>query len=618
MIAKAVKGVGFRGALDYDIKQEKGYLLDTNMSSDTPRALAQEFGTIRQLRPNLGKAVLHVSLSAAVGEHLTDQQWRTIGQRYLAGMDLDHNQYVMTRHTDTEHEHIHLVVNRIQFNGSVTSDSHDYRRQEAIMRSIERDYGLQQVAPSIEVQRTAPTKGEIEHSLRTGVPSTRQRLQQLCDGAAQNCTSFTVYQERLDAAGVALVPVVQLDGAKLSGLSYRLEGVTMKGSDLGKGYSPVGLAKRGVRYEQNRDVEAVRAAQERHAAHELGAADRGAAARQIPERGSAGRDAGAAGARDGELDRRDAANLGRDRAQEPGEGRRIPRQDPAHDAGMAGRGASREPSRDRVGPGREPDGVAPLRPGVDDRVDYSGARERIVALAGTADHRKPARSGASGEALEVRPDPSLEAIQAQMNALGVARVEVSLHNRKTGQTTQRQWNCAELEQCTPWLKRMNAQGNDVYLRPAGAHCLVLVDGLTPAALDQMKKEGFAPAITVETSPGQHQAWVKLWNLPVAPEVRLMAAQMMAKHYGGNTNNPAYGRLAGFANQRPEHTRDGKQPYVLAHDGTGTVAPAGPGLAQGIVNAIEKDKLAAQKEQQIERQVERQRVRDRDRDRGQSR
>ncbi|WP_147328131.1 hypothetical protein [Duganella sp. BJB476] len=66
-----------------------------------------------------------------------------------------------------------LLVNRIRFDGGVTSDSHDYRRQETLMRAIEREFDLRRVTPSIEVQRHALTKGEIEEGLRTGVPSTR-------------------------------------------------------------------------------------------------------------------------------------------------------------------------------------------------------------------------------------------------------------------------------------------------------------------------------------------------------------------------------------------------------------------------------------------------------------
>jgi hypothetical protein len=257
MIAKAVKAKGFRGALEYDLGKERGRVIDTNMTGENPRALAAEFGEIRKLRPGLTKAVLHVSLSAAPGEHLTDDQWRAIGQRYLHGTGLDHNQYIITRHNDTEHEHIHLLANRIRFDGAVTSDSHDYRRQEVLMREIERDLGLQPVAPSVEAQRRAATRGELEHGLRTGQPSTRQLLQQLCDGAIERCGSFTEYATRLEAADVELLPVTQLEGSKLSGLSYRLDGVTMKGSDLGKRYSPAGLAKHGVSYDKERDLEAV-------------------------------------------------------------------------------------------------------------------------------------------------------------------------------------------------------------------------------------------------------------------------------------------------------------------------------------------------------------------------
>ena len=263
MIAKAVKGKGFRGALEYDLTKEKGQLLDTNMAGKNPRQLAAEFGEIRKLKPNLGKAVLHVSLSAALGERLTDAKWIEIGQHYLKGMGLDNNQFVMTRHADTDHEHIHLVVNRIQLDGKVTSDSQDFKRQDVLMRQIEKQFNLVQVEAAFgrdgkkAAGRKAPTKGEIEEGLRTEQPSTRQQLQQLCDTAAADCDSVTQYRDRLAAVGVEIVPSFQLEGAKLNGLTYQLDGVVMKGGDLGKAYSPVGLSKKGVTYDKNRDFESL-------------------------------------------------------------------------------------------------------------------------------------------------------------------------------------------------------------------------------------------------------------------------------------------------------------------------------------------------------------------------
>lgn len=590
MIAKLVKGRGFRGALEYDLTKEKGRVIDSNMAGQTPRALATEFGEIRKLRPNLGKAVLHVSLSAAPGETLTDAQWREIGQRYLHGMGFTDNQFVLTRHTDTEHEHVHIVANRITHAGEVVSDGQDYKRQEALMRDIERDYSLQRVAPSIEAERKAPTKGEIEQGLRTGQPSVRQQLQQLCDAAAKDCGSFTAYQARLEAAGVELVPVAQLGGAKLSGLSYRLDGVTMKGSDLGKGYTAAGIQKRGVSYEQDRDFAAVRRCVERDAARAFGEPDRGPATGQAAERGGPGRDAGTVGASDGGADGRDAADTGRDRPQEPGTRRDIPAPAGGVGDGLHGRGSGGGESRRASGPGRGADGVDTLHAGGGDRDAYSHARDRILALAAATGDQERTGPARGGRAPEARRDRSLEALQRQVTALGVARVEVGIREAKTGQMMNREWSVAELMQSATWLKRMNAKGNDVYLRPAGEHGLVLVDDLTPQALERMQAEGFAPAATIETSPGNYQAWVKLSDQPLAADVRRLAAQELAKQYGGDPNSADsrhYGRLAGFTNQKPGHTREGRQPYVLAHDCSGKVPAAALEALQRIESHLDR-------------------------------
>ena len=602
MIAKAVKGKGFRGALEYDLTKEKGRVIDSNMAGHTPRELAAEFGEIRKLRPNLGKAVLHVSLSAAPGEKLTDEQWREIGKRYLDGMGLGENQFVITRHTDTEHEHIHILANRIRFDGSVTSDSQDYKRQEAIMRELERDYGLQRVAPSAEAMRRAPTKGEIEGGIRSGQPSVKQQLQQLCDGAAKNCRSFTEYQERLEAVGVELVPVAQLGGAKLSGLSYRLDGVTMKGSDLGKGYSAAGLAKRGVTYEQDRDFAAVRRSIERNAARAFGEPDRDGEAGQAPERGGVGRDAGAAGASHGGAGRRDAADADRDRRQEPGAGRDVQAPVIGIGEGLQGRGSGSGQSSRQLEPSRAADGVDALRPGRDDGVGYGDARERVLALAGTAERAEPTGRESGSRAPEFRRDRSLKALQRQVAALDVPRFEVGIREAKTGQMMNREWSRAELEQSAAWLKRMNARGNDVYIRPAGEHGLVLVDDLKPQTLARLQAEGFAPAATIETSPGNYQAWVKLSGKPLGADVRRLAAQGLAKQYGGDPNSADsrhYGRLAGFTNQKPQYTRDGRQPYVLARDCSGKVASAAPAYLERIEQGLDKAEARQERQKRLE-------------------
>ena len=182
------------------------------------------------------------------------------------------------------------------------------------------------------------------------------------------------------------------------------------------------------------------------------------------------------------------------------------------------------------------------------------------------------------------------------------RFEVGIREAKTGQMMNREWSRAELEQSAAWLKRMNARGNDVYIRPAGEHGLVLVDDLKPQTLARLHAEGFAPAATIETSPGNYQACVKLSGKPLGADVRRLAAQGLAKQYGGDPNSAYsrhYGRLAGFTNQKPQYTRDGRQPYVLARDCSGKVASAAPAYLERIEQGLDKAEARQERQKRLE-------------------
>ena len=79
----------------------------------------------------------------------------------------------------------------------------------------------------------------------------------------------------------------------------------------------------------------------------------------------------------------------------------------------------------------------------------------------------------------MKNDRTLQAIGRQLKAMGCERFDIGVRDATTGQMMNREWSAAEVLQNTPWLKRMNAQGNDVYIRPAEQerHGLVLVDDL---------------------------------------------------------------------------------------------------------------------------------------------
>ena len=265
MIQSIHKGKGFRGVLNYVFGREKSpELVGGNMYGEDPRALAQEFAEWRELRPGLTRAVFHSSLSlphgAAGREELSDAQWRDVAERYLEHLGYGRSPFVVVRHRDTEHDHVHIIAARIGADGRAVSDSHDYRRGEVVLRQLEREYGLTQVKSAHEVDKTAMRPGEIRQLERTGEVSARLRLQDLLDRAAADRPSMSAFLGRLREAGVEAAPRVATTG-HVSGISYGLDGTSFRGSALGRAYSWRGLQERlGVDYQPERDLGAVRAA----------------------------------------------------------------------------------------------------------------------------------------------------------------------------------------------------------------------------------------------------------------------------------------------------------------------------------------------------------------------
>ena len=261
MIANQVKGRGFGGTLAYVLGKDGAERIGGNMLGETAQELTAEFSESRKLKPNVSRAVYHTSLSLPAGEHLSHDKWNAVAGRYLEEMGFKGSQYLVVKHTDTPHDHIHLVASRIRMtDGSVVSESRDYQRSEGVLRGIEKDYGLTRVTPSREVEHRAPSHGELELS-RKGIPSTKLRLQALVDGAIVDRPTMTEFLGRMEARSVSVIPNRGKHG-HISGVTFLLEGEPMKGSDLGRGYTWSGLQRRGVSYEHDRDSQAASRAKE--------------------------------------------------------------------------------------------------------------------------------------------------------------------------------------------------------------------------------------------------------------------------------------------------------------------------------------------------------------------
>jgi len=195
-------------------------------------------------------------------------------------------------------------------------------------------------------------------------------------------------------------------------------------------------------------------------------------------------------------------------------------------------------------------------------------------------------------------DHTTEAVRAQLAGMGAERYDIGVYDRANDDMLlRREWAPAQIEASIGWFRGMNAQGRDIYIRPIGSSGLYLIDDVPAATVERMHAEGYTPTAVVETSPGNFQAWVRVSDTPLSTEEGTAVARDLATRYGGDMSSANWrhmGRLAGFTNQKEEHTQpDGRHPYARLHDAGGARAPEAPAiLARARAQATQGRRSAA--------------------------
>jgi Relaxase/Mobilisation nuclease domain len=148
MIGNLKKGSDFKGICSYVLEKEGAAYIDSNMMGRDVEELINEFNAL--LAVGIGtetkKRVLHISLSAAVGENVSDKKWVIIARDYLkrVGLSVSKHQYFVAKHTDKLYSHIHIVVNRVGFDGKVYAGHWDRLKSKEVCLELEKIYKLKQ------------------------------------------------------------------------------------------------------------------------------------------------------------------------------------------------------------------------------------------------------------------------------------------------------------------------------------------------------------------------------------------------------------------------------------------------------------------------------------------
>jgi hypothetical protein len=534
---RIIRGYSFRAVLGYcESRGEKlnapdGRLIGGNMAGRNVRELIKEFTAARNQRSDIEKTTWHNSLRLPPGAKLDDGKWCEIVDEYIVKMGFSSlHPYCVWAHDDEGA--VHIVASRISFDGKVYLGQNENLASTRHIQALEREFGLEITkGPDYQNPMDAPdelrpvspekkklTKREIELAVRTGKEPPRQMLQKLIDDAVAGAPTVLQLVERLEAGGVRVAANVASTG-RLNGFAFEIDGVLLKGSDLGKAYGWKGLQDRGVTYEQDRDsagLERIRA-QAR-----AGADDRGAA-------GAARKPVGP-GAGDGAATWPVVQTVERlgDAAAAADARSRL--------AATAFRADSGEDPAGPAGPERAAveDRGAPIEPALakDLQKKIDGWRQQHRAL--LAPVYRVSLVGRSGKAEGKR---------------------INLGKPQDGTEPETFFEAVAVEGLLPQLRRRNAMGFDIYVTPIDQeHHYLVVDDVKPAALDAMCAAGHEPCLVQQSSVGNVQAVLKVPKVQRPGEQNLAnkLVQMLNREWGdakfSGVVHPF--RMAAFSNKKP--------------------------------------------------------------------
>lgn len=179
MIAKISKGGSFGRAVDYVLDKGKDAELLAGMGvrMRDNESITRSFKMQAALNQNLSKPVGHIVLAFSTQDaaQLDNQRMVEIAAEYLVGMGIRNTQFIITRHHDREHPHLHILFNRVDNDGRTVSDRNDRYRSERLCKELTARHGLyfasgKEHVKEYRLHEPDKTKYEIYHALHDTIP----------------------------------------------------------------------------------------------------------------------------------------------------------------------------------------------------------------------------------------------------------------------------------------------------------------------------------------------------------------------------------------------------------------------------------------------------------------
>ncbi|WP_232233202.1 MULTISPECIES: relaxase/mobilization nuclease domain-containing protein [Arenibacter] len=231
------KSISHTGAsMGYGWNEEKNakVVYREHLAGDNPMEITQEFKIIQSQNHRCTKNTLSFVLSPTIedGQELKEKDLKEITERFIKEMKLQERQGIAFVHQDKSHRHIHLYVNRIDFDGKAYKDNYIGKRSQQAAEKVAKQMGL-------------TTVREVQQEKLNEIKNVRQEIKQIHEKIISEMRpqDFNQYIKYMKQNDVKVIPSISKSN-QLRGFRFEYMGQNLKGSEVHRSMSMGRIAER--------------------------------------------------------------------------------------------------------------------------------------------------------------------------------------------------------------------------------------------------------------------------------------------------------------------------------------------------------------------------------------
>lgn len=193
------------------------------------RKMAEDFNLQASVNPTLSSPVQHIILAFPPTEKITEETQKLIVQEYLQELRIDQTQFVVVCHQDKSHTHLHIVLNRIAYNGKTIKDSFLGLRAKKKAQELTLRHGLQPAVNKKHQQIFLRQKNSYDY--------TRFFIGEVVLTGLGKTNNFHALENYLKLKGIQVAYKYKSQSKEVQGISFKMGIYTFKGSAISRYFS---------------------------------------------------------------------------------------------------------------------------------------------------------------------------------------------------------------------------------------------------------------------------------------------------------------------------------------------------------------------------------------------